>query len=91
MICVPVRALLVPDRGPCLRDTGGPRVVIDNDYKLVVSGPGASDTELFNLRHDPAEQKNLAADEPAVVAALAEQLRRWQDSTLTSLTGADYR
>ena len=73
------------------RDTAGPRVVMDNDYKLVVNSSDASDTELFNLRHDPAEQKNLAADEPAVVAALAEQLRRWQDSTLTSLTGADYR
>jgi hypothetical protein len=47
--------------------------------------------ELFHLGDDPAETHNLAADEPAIVIALAKQLREWQSSTLNSLTGADYR
>ncbi|MBL9199881.1 MAG: sulfatase [Opitutaceae bacterium] len=34
--------------------------------------------ELFNLRADPAEQKNLAAAEPARVKALRAELQAWQ-------------
>ena len=73
------------------RDFDGPRVVLDNDYKLVIDGSVAPSVELFNLRDDPSEQHNLAGREPAVVRRLENQLREWQQSTLNSLTGADYR
>ena len=72
-------------------DFDGPRVVLDNDYKLVIGGSVAPSVELFNLRDDPSEQHNLAGREPAVVRKLGNQLREWQHSTLNSLTGADYR
>ncbi len=72
-------------------DFAGPRVMLDDGYKLVIDGAEESDTELFNLSDDPAEQINLAASNPAVVEEMERQLREWQQSTLSSLTGADYR
>ena len=73
------------------RDFAGPRVIMDNDYKLVVDGSRGSGVELFNLRGDAAESRTLAAREPAVVEDLERRLREWQHAALTSLTGADYR
>ena len=72
-------------------DVAGPRVILDDDYKLVIGGSEGSGTELFNLRDDPAEERNLAANEPAVVEDLEKQLAEWQQSVLRSLTGVDYR
>ena len=72
-------------------DFAGPRVMLDDGYKLVIDAAEGSDTELFNLSDDPAEQINLAASNPAVVEEMERQLREWQQSTLSSLTGADYR
>jgi arylsulfatase A-like enzyme len=71
----------------------GPRAILDNRYKLVVSGSsrGEAAIELFDLRDDPAEKKNLAESMPQVTARLQRQLRDWQQSVLTSLTAADYR
>ena len=73
------------------RDFAGPRVILDNDYKLVVDGSRGSGVELFDLRDDVAESRNLAVSEPAVVEDLEKRLREWQHAALTSLTGADYR
>ena len=71
-------------------DYGGPRAILDGQYKLVVDGRGASSRELFDMREDPAESKNLAASRPAEAERLAGRLRDWQESVLESLTGADY-
>jgi arylsulfatase A-like enzyme len=73
------------------RDLEGPRVVLDGEDKLVIDGSEGAGTELFNLGEDPAEERNLARVEPATVERLEKLLREWQQSTLTSLTGADYR
>lgn len=71
--------------------SGSPRAIVDNRYKLVVDGERGSGRELFDLRRDPAEKKNIIAAHPDVAARLEQQLRIWQRSVLTSLTGADYR
>ena len=73
------------------RDFAGARVIMDGDHKLVVDGSRGSGVELFDLREDRAESRNLAASEPAVAAELERRLREWQRAALTSLTGADYR
>ena len=73
------------------RDFAGPRVIMDGDHKLVVDGSRGSGVELFDLRADRAESRNLAADEPALAAELQKRLREWQHAALSSLTGADYR
>lgn len=49
---------------------------------------GRAMTELFDLRSDPAEQQNLAEDEPAVVRELSAKLDSWLTSRLTE-TGRD--
>jgi arylsulfatase A-like enzyme len=69
----------------------GGRAVLDDRYKLVVDGHPNSGNELFDLRKDPAEKNNILHDEPEIAERLDRQLREWQDSVLTSLTGADYK
>lgn len=72
-------------------DFGGARAIVDNRYKLVLDGARGNTKELFDLRSDPGEKKNIIASQPAVAAQLEQQLRAWQQSVLQSLTGADYR
>ncbi|QDU60883.1 Arylsulfatase [Planctomycetes bacterium Pan216] len=71
-------------------DYRGPRVLLDNRYKLVVDGSGDGKVELFDLEADREEKNNLASSKPETVARLQRQLRTWQDSVLESLRGADY-
>lgn len=75
------------------RDYEGPRAWLDGKYKLVLTERAGGKTvkELFDLRADPAEKKNLAGTHPDVVRQMEKQMRAWQSSVLKSLTGADYR
>ncbi|MHC4119787.1 MAG: sulfatase family protein [Planctomycetota bacterium] len=72
---------------------GGPRTVLDNRYKLVVDAQSSkqSTVELFDLKNDPAEEKNLIESQKKIARKMQKQLRRWQQSVLESLTGSDYR
>jgi len=45
--------------------------VVQGDWKLV------NGTELYNLRQDPAEARNLRPNEPSVVASLRKQYETW--------------
>lgn len=74
------------------QDYNGSRAILDNQYKLVVDGEpgGKSAIELFDLRNDPAEEHNLISSQPEIARQMQKQLRDWQQSVLTSLTGADY-
>ena len=74
------------------QDFGGPKVILDNRYKLVVDGKPGSESirELFDLRDDPAEENNLIDSKPDIAKNLERQLHDWQKSVLNSLTGADY-
>ena len=46
-------------------------------YETTLTGQGAA-TELFNLREDPAETRNVADKEPKRVAALMKKLSEWR-------------
>jgi len=74
-------------------DFAGPKVILDNRYKLVIHDRSGKEStrELFELRDDPAEKKNLIQSKPKVATDLQTQLRTWQQSVLTSLTGGDYK
>ena len=83
------------------QDFAGPKAILANRYKLVVDGePVAAGNgsepvrELFDLRNDQAEGDNLLDSKPEIAKKIAQdmqrQLREWQQSVLTSLTGADY-
>jgi arylsulfatase A len=63
--------------------SGGQQAVRVNDWKLVRRGllgsakkPAQPTTELYNLAADPAEKKNVAAEQPEIVARLETILRR---------------
>jgi len=75
------------------QDFGGARVLLENQYKLIVKTRGNKpDTlELYDVRKDPAEKKNLAKPGSPVVRNMSVKLRAWQKSVLESLTGHDYR
>ncbi len=74
-------------------DYRGPRSIIEGDYKLVIqeAKDGKPRSELFDLKTDPAEKRNLAKQHPELVQTLGQKLREWQASVLNSLTGADYK
>jgi arylsulfatase A-like enzyme len=72
----------------------GTRVMLGNRHKLIVNG-GVGDiepsVELYDLVDDSAETNNLAEPQADVAEAMQKELRKWQDSVLESLTGADYK
>jgi arylsulfatase A-like enzyme len=73
------------------QDFNGPRAILDNRYKLVIrEKENGAIKELFDVREDPAEEKNLIDGQPARAEELEQQLRKWQQSVLESLTGEDY-
>jgi len=82
-------------RHPTITETDylGAGAIIDGSFKLVIhySKKGDPKLELFDLKSDPAEKTNLIEQQPATAEKLKTQLRDWQQSVLTSLTGADYQ
>ena len=74
-------------------DYGGERTIMENKYKLVVEGktPNALGFELYDIEKDPGEKINLANEHPDIVKKMNSELHEWQQSVLTSLTGADYK
>ncbi|MDZ7617547.1 MAG: sulfatase-like hydrolase/transferase [Patescibacteria group bacterium] len=70
----------------------GPRAVVDNRFKLVLHDrkDGPPKVELFDLRDDPGETRELATQRPDVLQTMSRQMRDWQTSVLMSLTGNDY-
>ena len=74
-------------------DFQGERVMMADKYKLIVEGktPNEKGYELYDIQNDPAETKNLAGEFPEMVEEMAADLRKWQESVLNSLTGADYK
>ena len=74
-------------------DFAGPAAILGNDYKLVAPTGMTSDAspkELYAIRSDPGETKDVRHAQPAVAEQIERQLRDWQSSVLKSLTGADY-
>jgi len=74
-------------------DFGGERTIMKNQYKLVVEGetPNEKGFELYDIKNDPGEVENLADEHPDIVKEMQSELRKWQESVLNSLTGADYK
>lgn len=73
------------------KDYLGPRAILDGQYKLVVHDESEETSiELFDLYNDPGELIDLSSDNPEITNRLKIKLYEWQQSVLTSLTGADY-
>ncbi|MBN2137920.1 MAG: sulfatase-like hydrolase/transferase [Sedimentisphaerales bacterium] len=65
----------------------GHAALIDNNFKLHQTGEGL---ELYDISADPAETKNIAVQNPEVVARMKATLNAWQASVEESLAGRDY-
>ncbi|MCX5685777.1 MAG: sulfatase-like hydrolase/transferase [Planctomycetota bacterium] len=73
--------------GKGVKDTGH-AALTDNTYKL--HKLAGEKYELYDLIKDPAEEKDLAAEKPEIVARMKPVLEAWQDSVVKSLAGGDY-
>lgn len=65
---------------------GGEQAVRRGDWKLRVDG---GEIELFNLRSDPSETKNLAERRPDQVQELGRAFDRWLADMAAPITGGD--
>lgn len=71
---------------PCYVGRATPASAIrEGDFKLIEFFEEGGRVELFNLKSDPNEEKNLAALMPDKAAALSKTLRAWQTETNASL------
>jgi arylsulfatase A-like enzyme len=73
-------------------DFGGERTILSGKYKLILDSesPKANGIELYDVLNDRTETKNISSEHPDKVKEMSEELRKWQQSVLNSLTGADY-
>ncbi|MEO1011110.1 MAG: sulfatase-like hydrolase/transferase [Bacteroidota bacterium] len=73
------------------KDYLGNRAILGNRYKLVIKDRGEEiKKELYNIREDPRETRNLIEQYPEVAIDLEKRMKAWQASVLHSLTGQDY-
>tara|TARA_R110002049_G_scaffold3795_5_gene27557 strand:- start:15893 stop:17425 length:1533 start_codon:yes stop_codon:yes gene_type:complete len=74
------------------KDYLGDRSILDNDYKLIIDDrKGDLVKELYNVREDSGETKNIIEQYPDVASQLEQQMREWQESVLLSLAEQDYK
>jgi len=67
---------------PCYVGRATPASAVrDGDFKLIEFFENGGHVELYNLRDDPNEERDLAASQPAKVKALVDSLRAWQRET----------
>jgi arylsulfatase A-like enzyme len=67
---------------------------VTDRYKLYMPRAkkrGKQVPELYDLVNDRQETTNIASKHPEVIKTMLAELRAWQRSVETSLTGADYR
>jgi len=63
--------------------------LIDNRYKIYSNDKGKT-FECYDLRHDPGEGHDLAAEQPEIAHKMIETLETWRASCKRSLDGKDY-
>jgi arylsulfatase A-like enzyme len=67
---------------PCYVGKATPSSAVrEGDFKLIEFFEDGGSVELYNLRDDPGEQRNLARSLPAKTQALAAALHAWHDET----------
>lgn len=70
------------------KDFGGTASWMESRFKLVRQG--SAKPELYDLLSDPAEQRDLAAEQQDRVASMQSAMEDWQRSVERSLAGLDY-
>lgn len=62
---------------------------VTQEYKLISTDKGET-FELYNLPHDPGEEKNIADENPELVNEMKKELHEWIESCKKSARGEDY-
>ena len=70
-----LRGKQIPRQWPLYWQFGKSRAIRDTDWKLVKQG--SKDWELFDLKSDPTESRNVASDHPERVANMEKQWNTW--------------
>jgi len=63
--------------------------MIDNDYKLVAE-VGKNSFQLYDLKADPKESRDIAAEKPEVFKKLKAAFLEWNATVNASVAGKDY-
>jgi arylsulfatase A-like enzyme len=74
-------------------DYSGARTILIDKYKLMMESQTSNKVgvELYDIQNDPGESENLADKYPEIVKDMQNELRKWQESVLKSLSEADYK
>ena len=64
--------------------------LVDNDYKLVTQDLRNRPFELYNLKTDPGESKDISKDHPAIFTRMTSDFTAWNASVDASVAGKDY-
>ena len=68
----------------------GKGALVDNDYKLVATNIGKGSFELYNLKIDPKESKDISGDHPDVFNRMKTAFMKWNATVDASVAGKDY-
>ena len=68
----------------------GKGAFVDDDYKLVMLDLIQDKFELYNIKDDPKEQKNLVELEPKIARKMIDAYKLWNQSVESSLAGNDF-
>jgi arylsulfatase A-like enzyme len=77
--------------GPPPRDTASVAIILDG-WKLIHNTKrpaGSPEYELYEVKSDSREQKNLAAEKPDIVRRLATEISRWRKLTASQKLKSD--
>lgn len=87
-----VAAMELPNPPESVDSLAGHSAWIDGNWKLhrIVDKKGNLSYELYNLKDDPYEEKDLLEKEPDRFASMKVALNDWLDSVVNSLNGRDY-
>lgn len=64
--------------------------LVDNDYKLVCTSRSKPSYELYDLKNDAAETKDLADAQPERLSRMVKQFEQFSQSIDDSVAGKDY-
>lgn len=68
----------------------GKGALVDNDYKLVAMNIKNDDFELYDLKNDPTESKDISKDQPEVFKKMKSAYKKWSLLVDASVAGKDY-
>ena len=96
---VPLFKGKMKERGqPIGFQSAGQVALISDRYKIYGSGGRKKEQQLtlpklklFDLKKDPSEKKDLAAQHPDIIKKMAATLKQWRESCRHSATGGDYK